>query len=232
MLTALWNLSAAIRGYLRFYMPTNRAVDWLRSPRGLKWAIPVALVATPAYLGLTALAIQLAARSGPRLPQRAGLPVLLERREVRLDGRPLSSNDGRQRAQVDANGNPGVGDDSIRRSPNLSVTTWISDCGVDTSIRSAAHGWSYRKSKPTPVCGIRRPSVPRVGCWPGRTWIWCETATAATQGWNRNPSACVSAARVKPPTLVTGSNDVRNCIDELSRKGTSVPLGLPEHGWG
>ena len=64
MLTALWHLSAAIRGYLRFYMPTNRAVDWLRSPRGLKWAIPVALVATPAYLGLTALAIQGAARPG------------------------------------------------------------------------------------------------------------------------------------------------------------------------
>ena len=65
MLTALWHLSAAIRGYLRFYMPTNRAVDWLRSPRGLKWAIPVALVATPTYLGMTALVIQLAAR--PRL---------------------------------------------------------------------------------------------------------------------------------------------------------------------
>lgn len=64
MLTALWNLSAAIRGYLRFYMPTNRAVDWLRTPLGLKWAIPVALVATPAYLGLTALAIALAARPG------------------------------------------------------------------------------------------------------------------------------------------------------------------------
>lgn len=64
MLTALWNLSAAIRGYLRFYMPINRAVDWLRTPRGLKWAIPAALVATPAYLGLTALAIQLAARPG------------------------------------------------------------------------------------------------------------------------------------------------------------------------
>ncbi|MFL6108055.1 MAG: hypothetical protein ACJ72L_13925 [Marmoricola sp.] len=64
MLTALWTLSAAIRGYLRFYMPTNRAVDWLRSPRGLKWAIPVALVATPAYLGLTALAIESAARPG------------------------------------------------------------------------------------------------------------------------------------------------------------------------
>lgn len=64
MLNSLWNLSAAIRGYLRFYMPTNRAVDWLRSPRGLKWAIPVALVATPTYLGLTALAIQGAARPG------------------------------------------------------------------------------------------------------------------------------------------------------------------------
>ncbi|CUR58089.1 hypothetical protein NOCA2480096 [metagenome] len=35
---------------MRFYMPTNRAVDWLRTPRGLKWAVPVALVATPAYL--------------------------------------------------------------------------------------------------------------------------------------------------------------------------------------
>lgn len=64
MLTALWHLSAAIRGYLRFYMPTNRAVDWLRSATGLKWAIPVALVAAPAYLGLTALAIQGAARPG------------------------------------------------------------------------------------------------------------------------------------------------------------------------
>jgi hypothetical protein len=64
MLTLLWNLSAAIRGYLRFYMPTNIAVDWLRSPRRLKWAIPVALVATPAYLGLTAICIHYAQRPG------------------------------------------------------------------------------------------------------------------------------------------------------------------------
>lgn len=64
MLTALWNLSAAIRDYLCFYMPTSRAVDWLRTPRGLKWAIPIALVATPAYLGLPKLAIQGAARPG------------------------------------------------------------------------------------------------------------------------------------------------------------------------
>lgn len=64
MFALFWNLSAAIRGYLRFYMPTNRAIDWLRSPRGLKLAIPVALVATPAYLGLTALCIQFADRAG------------------------------------------------------------------------------------------------------------------------------------------------------------------------
>lgn len=50
MLSLFWNLSAALNGYMRFYMPTNRAVDWLRTPRGLKWAIPVALVATPTYL--------------------------------------------------------------------------------------------------------------------------------------------------------------------------------------
>ena len=64
MLTLLWNLSAATLPYLRHYMPTNRAVDRLLAPRGLKWAIPVALVATPTYLGLTAIAIQVAARPG------------------------------------------------------------------------------------------------------------------------------------------------------------------------
>lgn len=58
MLALLWNVSAAVRGYLRFYMPTNRALDWLRSPRGLKWAIPVAIGATPAYLfGMSACAV-------------------------------------------------------------------------------------------------------------------------------------------------------------------------------
>lgn len=50
MLVLLWNLSAAIRGYLRFYMPSNQVIDWLRTPHGLKWAIPVALVMTSVYL--------------------------------------------------------------------------------------------------------------------------------------------------------------------------------------
>jgi hypothetical protein len=64
MLGLLWNLSAAIRGYLRFYMPTNRALDWLRSPRGLSWAIPAALVATPTYLYAMSFAAVVAERPG------------------------------------------------------------------------------------------------------------------------------------------------------------------------
>jgi hypothetical protein len=64
MLNLLWNFSAAIRSYLRFYMPTNRAVDWLRSPRGLKWAIPFALLAVPGYLGAMAICASLALHPG------------------------------------------------------------------------------------------------------------------------------------------------------------------------
>jgi hypothetical protein len=64
MLVMLWNVSAAICGYMRFYMPTNIAFDLLRTPRGLKWAIPTALVATPAYLGAMAICAQLAPRPG------------------------------------------------------------------------------------------------------------------------------------------------------------------------
>lgn len=64
MLALLWNLSAAIRGYLRFYMPTNRALDWLRTPRGLKWAIPIAAVVTPSFLYATSIAAVIAAEPG------------------------------------------------------------------------------------------------------------------------------------------------------------------------
>ena len=65
MFTLFWNLSAALNGYLRFYMPTNRAIDWLRTPRGLKWAIPVALVATPAYLFAMSVCAIIVQRDGP-----------------------------------------------------------------------------------------------------------------------------------------------------------------------
>ena len=65
MFSLFWNLSAALNGYLRFYMPTNRAVDWLRTPRGLKWAVPVALVATPSYLFAMSVCVRLVERGGP-----------------------------------------------------------------------------------------------------------------------------------------------------------------------
>lgn len=65
MLTLIWNLSAALNGYMRFYMPTNIAIDLLRTPRGLKWAIPVALVATPAYLLAMSVCATIVERGGP-----------------------------------------------------------------------------------------------------------------------------------------------------------------------
>ena len=65
MLAMLWNVSASLRGYLRFYMPTNRAVDWLRTPSGMKWAIPVAVVAIPAYLFAMSICATLIERGGP-----------------------------------------------------------------------------------------------------------------------------------------------------------------------
>lgn len=65
MFTLLWDISAAIRGYMRFYMPTNIAIDLLRSPRGLKWAIPVAVVAIPAYVFGMSLCATIVKRGGP-----------------------------------------------------------------------------------------------------------------------------------------------------------------------
>jgi hypothetical protein len=40
MLAVFWNFSAALHDYMRCYMPTNRAIDWLRTPARLRWAIP------------------------------------------------------------------------------------------------------------------------------------------------------------------------------------------------
>jgi hypothetical protein len=62
MFTLLWNLSAALRGYLRFYAPTNLAAEWMKSPRGLKWAIPVVLIATPSYLLAMSVCVTLVER--------------------------------------------------------------------------------------------------------------------------------------------------------------------------
>lgn len=59
------NVAAAIRGYLAFYMPTNRVVGWVRSPRGIKWAIPVAVVAVPTYMFAMSVGATLLERGGP-----------------------------------------------------------------------------------------------------------------------------------------------------------------------
>lgn len=65
MLVLSFRLAAALQRYMAFYMPTNRAVTWLRSPRGLKWAVPVALVATPTYLFAMSLCMTVIERDGP-----------------------------------------------------------------------------------------------------------------------------------------------------------------------
>jgi len=65
MLTLSMHLAAAIRSYLAAYMPTNRLIDWLRSPRGIRWAIPVALAAVPAYMFAMSVCAALIERGGP-----------------------------------------------------------------------------------------------------------------------------------------------------------------------
>lgn len=72
MLTMLWNLSAALRGYLRFYMPANRLIDWFRSPRGLRWAVPMAVAAAIGYLCAMGVCAELARR-----PELSWLNVLV-----------------------------------------------------------------------------------------------------------------------------------------------------------
>ncbi|MFI5623464.1 hypothetical protein ACIA03_08370 [Nocardioides sp. NPDC051685] len=50
ILVIIWRTVATIHGYVLAYAPTNIAIAHLRTPRGLKWAIPSALVAVPAFL--------------------------------------------------------------------------------------------------------------------------------------------------------------------------------------
>jgi hypothetical protein len=65
MIALILTMSVAIRRYLRTYMPSNIAIDLLRSRRGLKWAVPVAGRAVPAYLFAAALAASAVDRGGP-----------------------------------------------------------------------------------------------------------------------------------------------------------------------
>lgn len=65
MLALVWKLSAALNGFMRFYMPSNRAVDSLRTWPGSKWAIPVALAATPTYLFAMSICVTIVQHGGP-----------------------------------------------------------------------------------------------------------------------------------------------------------------------
>lgn len=65
MLALSMHLAAAIRSYLAFYMPTNRLIDWLCGPHGIRWAIPIAVAAVPAYMFAMSVCAALIERGGP-----------------------------------------------------------------------------------------------------------------------------------------------------------------------
>lgn len=64
MLAMSWRVSAAVFDYLRLRMPTSRLVDWLRTPTGLPWAVPVAAFAAPLYLFAMSVCVSIVERGG------------------------------------------------------------------------------------------------------------------------------------------------------------------------
>jgi len=64
MFRLLWAASVATRYFLRRYMPTNIALDAIRTRRGLKWGIPAMLAAGP-YLLAASICTNLIADGGP-----------------------------------------------------------------------------------------------------------------------------------------------------------------------
>lgn len=64
MFRLLWAASVRTRYYLRRYMPTNIALDAIRTRRGLKWGVPAMLLAVP-YLLAASICTSLIAEGGP-----------------------------------------------------------------------------------------------------------------------------------------------------------------------
>ena len=60
----LWTGSVLTRNFLRRYMPTNILLDAIRTPRGLKWGVPVMLLAIPYFL-IAAVLVQVINDGGP-----------------------------------------------------------------------------------------------------------------------------------------------------------------------
>jgi hypothetical protein len=65
VLRLIWTASVHVRTIMRRYMPTNIALDGLRSRRGLKWGIPAMLLAIP-YLYTASLLTALIDSGAPR----------------------------------------------------------------------------------------------------------------------------------------------------------------------
>lgn len=65
MLRLIWTISVYLRTFMRRYMPSNIALDALRSRRGLNWGIPAMLIAIP-YLYAASLLTSLIASGAPR----------------------------------------------------------------------------------------------------------------------------------------------------------------------
>lgn len=64
MFRLLWAASAHTRYYLRRYMPTNIALDAIRTRRGWKWGVPAMLLAVP-YLLAASICTSLITDGGP-----------------------------------------------------------------------------------------------------------------------------------------------------------------------
>lgn len=65
MITLLWNVSTALRCYQRTYMPTNILLDVIRTRRGLKWGVVVAVVLVPTHLFAASFTTELLRGGGP-----------------------------------------------------------------------------------------------------------------------------------------------------------------------
>lgn len=65
MFRSIWIASAHTRYFLRRYMPTNIALDAIRTRRGLKWGVPAMLLAIP-YLYAASLLTVLIDDGAPR----------------------------------------------------------------------------------------------------------------------------------------------------------------------
>ncbi|WP_235928281.1 sulfate permease [Nesterenkonia haasae] len=64
MFRLLWSASVATRYFLRRYMPTNIALDAIRTRRGLRWGTPAMLLAIP-YLYAASICVAVVEDDGP-----------------------------------------------------------------------------------------------------------------------------------------------------------------------